>query len=242
MIIVFEIERLNSILKFLSEKNAMSVKALAQKLFVSEATIRRDLNELERQGQVKRIHGGAVLITGNTQEIPLYLRERQNSDVKEYLAYRAISYIQNGQVIFMDASSTVQRMVPHLSSFQNLTILTNGLKTAQELSNLSHNVYCTGGLQLHNSAAYVGPFAERMIREFNAELFFFSSRGLASNGMITDSSVEETQLRRVMFEQSNRRIFLCDSSKFNTMYCHNLCHIRQTDVVLSDKAVPVFDY
>jgi len=234
---VFEVERLKRILEFLNERNTMSVKMLAQKLYVSEATVRRDLNELERQGQVKRIHGGAVLVTGNTQEVPLYLRERQNTDVKEILAYRAISYIQNGQVIFMDASSTVQRMVPHLASFQNLTIITNGLKTAQELSNLSHNVYCTGGLQLHNSAAYVGPFAERMVREFNADLFFFSSRGLALNGMITDSSVEETQIRRIMFEQSDFRVFLCDSSKFNTMYSHNLCHIRQTDAVLADKDI-----
>ena len=232
---MFEIERLKKIQELLQEKTSMSVQKLAEILFVSETTIRRDLNELERQGLVKRIHGGAVLITGTAQEVPLYLRERQNSGIKEQLAYRAISYIRNGQVLFLDASSTVQRMVPHLAGFRNLTIITNGLKTAQELSELSHNVYCTGGLQLHNSSAYVGPYAEHMVRQINADIFFFSSRGLSPEGRITDTSADETQLRRIMFEQSKQRIFLCDSSKFNLCYCHNLCHVEQVDEMISDQ-------
>ena len=235
---MFEIERLEKIRRILEEKNTMSVKKLAKMLYVSETTVRRDLNELERQGFVKRIHGGAVFLAGTTQELPLYLRDRQNSDIKERLAHQAISHIKNGDVIFLDASSTVQRMVPLLSQFQNLTVITNGLKTAQDLSQLSHQVYCTGGLQLHNSFAYVGNFAEQMVRRFNADLFFFSSRGVSSDGNITDSSVEESQLRQVMFEQSQKRIFLCDSSKFNALYCCNLCRVDQVDEIISDGSLP----
>jgi len=232
---MFETERLQQIHSILSEKNAQSVQALANRLYVSPSTIRRDLNELERLGQIKRVHGGAVLITGTRQELPLYLRERQNADAKELIAYKAISHIRSGQVLFLDASSTVQRIVPHLDGFRDLTIITNGLKTAQELIGSSHNVYCTGGLMLHNSSAYVGHFAERALREFNADLCFFSSRGLSADGRITDASAEETQLRKVMLAQSRQRIFLCDSSKFNTLYCHNLCHVNQTDLMISDK-------
>lgn len=232
---MFETERLQQIHNMLTEKNAQSVQELAKRLFVSPSTIRRDLNELERLGQVKRVHGGAVLITGTRQELPLYLRERQNADAKELIAYKAVSHIQNGQVLFLDASSTVQRILPHLHGFHDLTIITNGLKTAQELSGTSHKVYCTGGLMLHNSSAYVGHFAERALREFNADLCFFSSRGLSADGRITDASAEETQLRKVMLAQSRQCIFLCDSSKFNTLYCHNLCHIKQVDRMISDK-------
>lgn len=236
MSIMFELERLEKIQDILSERNTMSVRHLAEQLFVSETTIRRDLNELERQGLVKRIHGGVVLLAGPNRELPLYMRERQNSEAKELIASRALTHIHNGQVLFFDASSTVQRMVRHLTQFRDLTIITNGLKTAQELSSLSHNVYCTGGLQLHNSSAYVGHIAERTVREFSADLFFFSSRGLSENGKITDASAEETQLRRVMFEQSEKRIFLCDSSKFGNTYCHNLCRLEQVDAMISDKA------
>lgn len=233
---MFELERLEKIQDILAERNTMSVRHLAELLFVSETTIRRDLNELERQGLVKRIHGGVVLLAGPNRELPLYMRERQNSEAKELIASRALTHIHNGQVLFFDASSTVQRMVRHLTQFRDLTIITNGLKTAQELSSLSHNVYCTGGLQLHNSSAYVGHIAERTVREFSADLFFFSSRGLSETGKITDASAEETQLRRVMFEQSEKRIFLCDSSKFGNTYCHNLCRLEQVDAMISDKA------
>lgn len=232
---MFEAERLQKILKFLDGKQAVSVQQLAQELFVSCTTIRRDLNELQRQGLVKRIHGGAVLIAGDAQELPLYMRKKQNSAAKELIALRAVAHIRDGQVLFLDASSTVQHLVPHLAGFRDLTIITNGLKTAQELSALPHKVYCTGGLQLHNSSAYVGHIAERTIREFNADLFFFSSRGLSADGRITDASGEETQLRRVMLEHSKKHIFLCDSSKFGTDFCHNLCKLQQVDVFISNE-------
>ena len=232
---MFEAERLQKILKFLDGKQAVSVQQLAQELFVSCTTIRRDLNELQRQGLVKRIHGGAVLIAGDAQELPLYMRKKQNSAAKELIALRAVAHIRDGQVLFLDASATVQHLVPHLAGFRDLTIITNGLKTAQELSALPHKVYCTGGLQLHNSSAYVGHIAEHTIREFNADLFFFSSRGLSADGRITDASGEETQLRRVMLEHSKKHIFLCDSSKFGTDFCHNLCKLQQVDVFISNE-------
>lgn len=235
---MFEAERLQKILKFLDGKQAVSVQQLSQELFVSCTTIRRDLNELQRQGLVKRIHGGAVLIAGDAQELPLYMRKKQNSAAKELIALRAVTHIRDGQVLFLDASSTVQHLVPHLAGFRDLTIITNGLKTAQELSDLPHKVYCTGGLQLHNSSAYVGHIAERTIREFNADIFFFSSRGLAADGRITDASGEETQLRRVMLEHSKTHIFLCDSSKFGADFCHNLCRLHQVDVFISDIPFP----
>lgn len=235
MSIMFEMERLQKIQKILAENGALSVQKLAKLLFVSETTVRRDLNELQRQGLVKRIHGGAVLITGTNRELPLYMREREHPDAKEKIALQAVSYIQNGQVLFLDASSTVQQIVRHLAAFRDLTIITNGLKTSQELSGLPHNIYCTGGLLLHNSYAYVGHCAERTVREYNADLFFFSSRGVSTDGKITDASSEETQLRRAMFEQSRCRIFLCDSSKFDTLYCYNLCSVHQVDAMISDR-------
>ena len=174
---MFETERLEKIQEILAENGALSVQRLARALFVSESTVRRDLSELQRQGLVKRIHGGAVLITGASRELPLYMRERDHPDAKERIAEQAVSYIRDGQVLFLDASSTVQKMVGRLAAFRDLTIITNGLKTAQELSQLPHTIYCTGGLLLHSSHAYVGHGAERAVREYNADLFFFSSRG-----------------------------------------------------------------
>lgn len=235
---MFEIERLQQIQKILNQNKTASVSELSAKLYVSEATVRRDLNELQQQGLVKRIHGGVVLIEGTNREVPLYVRERQNHNAKVEIASRAASYLQDGQVLFLDASSTVQHLVKHLESYKDLTILTNGLKTAQELSSLPHKIYCTGGLLLRNSSAYVGSYAERIVHEFNADLLFFSSRGVSEDGRITDDSAEETLLRRAMFEQSKKRIYLCDSSKFGLLFCYNLCTIRQVDAIISNQTLP----
>lgn len=87
---------------------------------------------------------------------------------------------------------------------------------------------------LHHSSAYVGDYAVDFIRHFNADVFFFSSRGLSEDGRITDASAEETHVRRVMFEQSRKKIFLCDNSKLGQTYCYNLCKLDQVDAYISD--------
>lgn len=231
---MFEVERLEHIMIYLRQKQTATVHVLAKRLFVSEATVRRDLNELERQGLVKRIHGGAVLLDSASREVPLYVREQQNGDAKRIIAAQAAKYLHDGQVIFLDASSTAMYLIRHLEDYHSMTIITNGLKTAQELRESSHKVYCTGGLMLHNSSAYVGDYATDFVRHFNADLFFFSSRGVSEDGRITDASGEETQVRRVMFEQSRKRIFLCDHSKLGQVYCYNLCSVNQVDDFIKD--------
>ncbi|MBQ2756317.1 MAG: DeoR/GlpR transcriptional regulator [Oscillospiraceae bacterium] len=232
---MFEPERLEQILTILRRTQTATVKHLAQQLYVSEATVRRDLNELERRGFINRIHGGAVLTDGATREVPLFLREQQNTESKRIIAAKAAQHLCDGQVIFLDASSTAMYLIPHFERFQNLTIITNGLKTSQNLRSLKHNVYCTGGLMLHNSLAYIGDFAAEFIRHFNADIFFFSSLGISEDGRITDASSEETNIRRIMLEQSRKHIFLCDSSKQGKTYCYNLCNLSQVDDYISDK-------
>jgi len=237
---MLEYVRLDHIMSYLREDQTVTVSVLSKKLYASEATIRRDLNELERRGLVRRIHGGAVLLDAAAQELPLSLRQQQNSQAKQVIAAQAARYLRDGQVIFLDASSTAMHLVKYFGEYKNLTILTNGVKTSQELSELPHKTYCTGGLMLHHSSAYVGDYAVELIRHFNADLFFFSSRGLSEDGKITDASAEETAVRKVMFEQSKNRIFLCDHSKFGQTFCYNLCSLSQVDACISDEPVTAY--
>lgn len=235
---MFEIERLDHILAFLREKPTATVKTLAGRLYASEATVRRDLTELEKRGLVKRLHGGVVLLDGANRELPIAVREQQNVEAKREIAAKAAKYLRDGQVIFLDASSTAMFLIKYFESYKLLTIVTNGLKTAQELSGLNHKVYCTGGLMLHNSSAYVGDFAVDFVRHFNADIFFFSSRGVSEAEMINDASIEETNVRRAMLEQSRQRIFLCDHTKLGKTYCYNLCSLKQTDAWITDDDRP----
>lgn len=227
---MLETERLDDIMAHLRQRHTTTVATLAKRLYVSEATIRRDLTELERQGFVKRVYGGAVLVQSAHSEVPMMLRAQQNSRPKAQIAAMAAKHLQNGQTIFLDASSTAMHLVKHLESVQSLTIVTNGVKTAIELQALNqHTVYCTGGCMLHNSSAYVGAYAEDFIRHFNADVFFFSSRGVSDTGLITDASCDENHIRRVMFDHSRKHIFLCDQSKVGHTYSYNLCTLQQVD-------------
>lgn len=232
---MLETERLDQIMDYLRQKHTSTVAALSKRMFVSEATIRRDLTVLEQQGFVKRVYGGAVLVESAQSELPLVLRAQQNSQSKSQIAAAAARHLRNGQTIFLDASSTAMHLIRHFEAMQSLTIVTNGLKTAIELQSLyQHTVYCTGGRMLHNSSAYVGAYAEDFIRHFNADIFFFSSRGVSDTGLITDASSDENHIRRVMHEQSRKHIFLCDQSKVGKIYAYNLCTLRQVDDFITD--------
>lgn len=231
---MLDMERRELILEYLRQKRTAKVSLLAEKIHVSEATMRRDLAELERMGFIKRVHGGAALVDSASQELSMFIRERQNEAAKRIIAQKASRHLQDGQMIFLDASSTAMHLVKYFKAFKSLTIITNGLTTTNELQDSVHKVYCTGGLLLHNSSAYVGSYAIEIVQRFNADIFFFSSRGISEKGLITDASYEETAIRRAMLEHSKKHIYLCDKSKQGLCFGYNLCTLSQVDDYITD--------
>ena len=98
--------------------------------------------------------------------------------------------------------------------------------------------FCTGGQMLIHSFSYVGEQAESFIRNINADILFFSCRGLSDNGSMTDLSIEEANLRKVMFQYSKQKVLLCDSSKFGHTYFYNVGHVNQIDHIISERELP----
>ncbi|MBE6597693.1 MAG: DeoR/GlpR transcriptional regulator [Ruminococcaceae bacterium] len=231
---MYDLERQEEILRILEEKKSVSVHSLAERLYSSESTIRRDLSALERSGRVRRTFGGAVLEESNTKEVPLFLRQAQNGEKKRIIAEKAARLVENGKVIFLDASTTVAYLVPHLKQFKNLTVITNSPNTSLELGRSGITSYCTGGRLLESSEAYVGGEAEDFIRRFNADIMFFSSRGITDDGYITDSSAEESQIRRVMMANSAKKYYLYDESKLGKKYLCNICSVADIDAVIGE--------
>lgn len=233
---MYEFERLQEMLSIITQSKSASVRMLAKTLYVSEATVRRDLTALEKQGLVRRVFGGVMLIEGDQEEIPFYARLNQGDESKEAIALKAVEHIKNGDVLMLDASSTVSRMIRHLKRFQRLTIITNSGITMSGLQELDAKIIITGGLMIRNSQGFVGSYAEAMVRNFNADLFFFSCGGICQDGRICDHISEETSIRRVMMWQSRKRYLLCDSSKFGLECCYNLCTVDDVDEIISDQA------
>lgn len=235
---MFYSKRHDEILRLIGERNQVSVHFLAKHLHVSEPTVRRDLKYLEAENRLKRTFGGAVKRELTTSEVPLSLRESENNRSKEIIAAEAAKYLRDGAVIFLDASSTVSRLIRYLPAFSDLTVITNSPKNSLKLAELRVRSISTGGYLLENSIAYVGPVAEECVARFNADLCFFSCRGLSHDGMLTDSSMEESTLRQEMFRHSKKKIFLCTGDKLGKEYLYNLCSVSEIDAVVSDVPLP----
>lgn len=233
-------ERLEEIVEILKVKKHVTIDYLSKHIFVSPVTIRRDIKELEKNGLVKRSYGGISLLEHENKTVPLYLREKENFAEKKQIARQAALLIKEGNTIFMDASTTTLLMANYLEKNMNVTVFTNNIRAVNILVEKEIRVYCSGGLLLNQSLACVGPHAEAMFSGVNVDMLFFSSQGLMEDGRISDFSETETNLRKLMIKQAQRKIFLCDSSKLNKRCLFTLCNVKEIDQVICDKDLKDF--
>lgn len=233
---MFPLERRQNILNLLKTKKSVLVSELSQQFFIGEATIRRDLEKLEKKGFLKRTYGGAVLLEGLDSEIPLSIREIEQKDAKDSIGQLAARQVADGNIIIIDSSSTVLRMVPYLKAKNQLTVITNGARTAVDLGELLHvRVYSTGGMLRENSLSYIGEAARRCISSLNADILFFSCRAISMDKGLTDISEEEAELRRLMINSCQKTILLCDSSKFDKVSFNKICGFDAIDCLITDQ-------
>jgi len=157
---VISFERKQNVLKYIEEKQSATVKELAYALCTSEASVRRDIELLEREGFVKKVYGGVILASRINDIVPISLRDSENASAKEQIARKASELIGDDATIILDASSTARRIVKYIENRRNLRIFTNNLKIFNELANCKAKIYCTGGAFNVKNSAFVGPMAE----------------------------------------------------------------------------------
>ena len=223
--------RSEDILRLVNAAGSISIHELAKKTFASHSTIRRDLELLERQGLVRRYHGGAEsVLTLNPTKI---IRQGRNQAQKSAIGAKAATLVTPGSTIFIDASSTAQYMIPYLARIEQLTVYTNGSDTAIRLAEARIRTVCTGGELFAESLAYVGATAEATVRRVHFDAMFFSSAGF-DDRVVSDWSEQETALRRVVMEQSQKRYFLADRTKRGTRHTHVVCSLADLDEIICD--------
>lgn len=233
------LERQNRILEILEQRQAVSVEELSTLLYSSGATIRRDLQILENSGMIRRTHGGAVHIDSNSQDFPMTLRENENLNAKEVLAQRALSFVKDGQTLFMDSSSTICRLARHLTGFQRIRVITNGLKTASILADIDGvEVYCTGGRLRDNAMSFGGTQAMDFSRQFHADYAFISCRGIDPEVGITESNETEAQLKRVYIQNAKRVVLLCDGTKIGQRFFCKVAPIESVWKIITNVQLP----
>jgi DeoR/GlpR family transcriptional regulator of sugar metabolism len=209
-------ERRQTLLDILRKQPGLRVPELAQTLDVSEGTIRNDLNALEEQGSLIRVHGGAVLNNNDEfQNISFKLRFHKNSAAKLAIAREAAELVKDEDSILLDASSTVYFLARALSERRKLRVVTNGFEVARELAqNPSNNVILIGGVVNNDSSSVTGLLSERIIEELHIQKAFLSCSGFSLERGMTEILLAEAQIKRKAIESSQQLFALVDSSKF----------------------------
>ena len=209
-------ERRQSLLDILRKQPGLRVSEIAKVLGVSEGTIRNDLNALEEEGRLKRVHGGAVLTEENQFQNNSFIRRfNQNVAAKIAIAREAAPLVNDRDSIFLDASSTCYYLARALSVRAKLRVITNGFEVARELAqNTSNSVILVGGVVNNDSSSVTGLLSEQIIAEMRVEKAFYSCSGFSIERGMTEVHLEEAQLKRKAIESSKEIIGLIDSSKF----------------------------
>lgn len=232
---MLQIERQEQIMELLGRTPAMRIGQIAAALYISEATVRRDVAAMEQKGLVQRVYGGVTL---KKEDMPMDFRRQEHAAAKEEIALRALRLIHDGQTVFIDSSSTAQHLLPHLTRFRDLTVITNSHRAVEVLSDSKLRIICTGGELITRNKAFVGRVAEEMLERFCPEIAFFSSQGVGEDGEVTDASEGETALRRVVLRRALHSVFLCDSSKVGKKYLYRLGRLCEMGEIITDGAFP----
>ncbi len=232
---MLQIERVNQIRALLEQTPTLRIGQIAKLLYVSEATVRRDVDSMEKEGLLKRVYGGVTL---NKEEMPLTLRSFQHADEKDEIGKKAAELVKDGQTIFIDSSSTALHMMPYIKHRNNMTVISNSQKVIDTLAFTNNQLILTGGELIPRNLAYVGELACRALDMYRPELVFFSSQGIDIDGEITDVSQSETALRRAAIKRGIQTVFLCDSSKAGRIYSHHVCYKSEITRIITDSNFP----
>jgi len=209
-------ERRQHILSLIHRDGRVLVSELSESLGISPITIRKDLDQLEQQGMVQRTHGGALTLQSSTMMDPS-LKDKQHHQIKEKhrIAAAAAKLVSKDQCILLDSGSTTTMVARALREFSNLTIVTNAVNIAAELSDTNFEIILTGGILRKNSFSLVGPMAEDTLAQIQADILFLAVDGFDPKIGIMTPNVLESRVDRAMVKASRRVVAVCDSTKFN---------------------------
>ncbi len=227
-------KRQEQILELLNENRFLSVEKLSELTYTSPSSIRRDLTKLQNMCFIKRTHGGATILNENNQAAPFNSRMSQNTIGKRKIAKKASALLCDGQSIMLDGSSTAAFLIPYIARHKDVKLFTNNMITAINAINYGIETHCIGGSSVNRSAVLSGTQSYRAVAEICPDILFFSSHSLDINGVISDPTEEENHLRRVMLESAKKRVFLCDSEKFNRRALYTLTSVSEIDIAVFD--------
>ncbi|WP_047982089.1 DeoR/GlpR family DNA-binding transcription regulator [Ornithinibacillus contaminans] len=234
-------ERRKWVLDKIQAEGKVEIDSLSEALDVSPMTIRRDLDYLEEEGQVIRVHGGAVGTKPLITETPFLAKESRYAEQKKVIADKAVSLIHEGQTILLDSGTTTLELAKRLKSKQDLTIITNDIKIAAELVDSKLKVIVTGGELQNDVGALFGPQTHNFLKQIHVDLFFLGAHAIDIEAGVTSPAFEKSLVKQLMIQAAETTWLIADSSKINERAFSKVCDLDDltgfiTDDNLSEKA------
>ena len=235
-------ERQDHVRQLLAAQGTASVREISDSLGVSEMTVRRDLEELSRTGDLVRVHGGAK--AAEPQKGPLIDREYSHSEKrakhaseKRQVAQRAASLVHPGSTVFLGTGTTIELMVPLLPACR-LRIITNSLSVFNLLEDRDDYELClVGGMYRRRTAAFVGPMAEEAISTLGIDQAFIGANGVL-DGAVSTSNMEEGKFQQLVLDKACKRYLVADSSKLGRRDFYSFYKLSDLDGLVGEPQAP----
>ncbi|MBG9914916.1 DeoR family transcriptional regulator [Bacillus sonorensis] len=232
-----KLDRFHMILDFIEKKSVVEVSDLSETLNVTEATIRRDLNELEEQGLLVRVHGGAKRKEKSTYtELTNSQKQTMNVDKKKEIAKKCASLIKDNDIIFISSGTTNGFIFDYVNA-NNVNVITNSLHVFNRIKDLSnYDVILSGGRYRGRTGTFIGYFANQLLKEIKVDKAFVGTNGI-SDLNITTANEEEGNGLRIILDHAHERYALADSSKFNVQAFFTFYDVQDVSAIITDSEI-----
>lgn len=231
-------ERHQVILNLLDEHGSVTVNELVARFSVSEMTVRRDLDALERKALLRRVHGGAVSARGRSYEPPFLNRGAVHRAEKERIGQVAASLVTNGDSITLDVGTTTLEVARHLADKRNLTIVTPSFHIASLLAEQPGiRLILTGGILRPGELSLIGNLAERAFQDFYVDKLFLGIGGIDFEAGLSEFNLEDALVKKAMLRSAKEVIVVADAGKFGQVAFAAVAPLDAVDRIVTDESL-----
>jgi DeoR family transcriptional regulator of aga operon len=233
-------ERQNKILQWIRQKYRISISEVCEQYSVSEATARRDLENLAANGKVQRVHGGAIALEKAPPELPMLQRQVDQIAEKQRIGEAAAKLVKDGETVFLGSGTTVLEVARNLTERQNLTVISNSLPVIMLLADYANiTLVCVGGLLRPSELSFIGHISEQVLAEIRVDKVFIGVRAINIEDGLTNDYLPETLTDRAILNIGKQTILVADHTKFGRVSTVLLVPIDDIDILVTDDETPV---
>lgn len=234
MISLLTQDRHSTILNLLKEKSSVTLNELMSILNTSESTIRRDLTALDKSGKLRKVYGGATSIDYYTaDEKDMHTKHDMQIDEKNAIAIKAATLIQNNDLVYIDAGTTTELIINHLSQF-NATYVTNGIIHANKLIERGFKTFIIAGQLKKTTGCVIGPNAIESLLPYNFTKGFFGTNGISIKSGFSTPDSTEACVKKTALNQCQKAYVLADRTKFDKITPITFAKLKDA-IIITDK-------